>query len=157
MMLPLLGLVWIVQSTGAVTPLGPEADRRALLAIHEEFKAAHLRADADAVLGRLAESYVQVNRGEVRYPESAEMASRMQEYLESTRFTHYRDLRPPVVRVSADGTLGWVIVQLEARGVRAGPDGSERPVDFVCAWIYLFEKHGGRWTNVGDVSTFKGD
>jgi len=31
-----------------------EAERRALLAIHDAFKAAHLGSDADAVLRRLA-------------------------------------------------------------------------------------------------------
>ncbi len=65
------------------------------------------------------------------------MAEGMRSYLGSTRFTEYEDLRPPIVKVSADGTLGWVMVQLRARGVHTDEGGAEKPLEFVCAWISL--------------------
>jgi len=132
-----------------------EAEKRKLLALHEEFKAAHLRGDAETILQRLAEDYVRVSRGEVTHPEHGDMASRMQDYLGRTTFSEYRDLRAPIVRVSDDGTLGWVIVELRARGVQTEPEGTEEPLEFVCAWISLFEKRGGEWVMTGDVSTFR--
>jgi hypothetical protein len=98
---------------------------------------------------------VRVGRGEVSHPEHADMAARMEDYLGRTTFSEYRDLREPIVRVSEDGTLGWVIVELEARGVQKTPGGAEEPLEFVCAWISLFEKREGEWTMVGDVSTFR--
>ena len=152
-----------LQILGALLLLSPvvagggdvEGERQALLALHEEFKAAHVRGDADAIVRRLAEDYVRVSRGRVTHPPLGDMAARMRDYLGRTTFSEYRDLEPPIARVSADGTLGWVVVELEARGVQVGPDGREEPLEFVCAWVSLFEKRAGEWTMVGDVSTFR--
>jgi len=55
-----------------------EAEKRELLALHEEFKAAHVRGDAETILQSLAEDYVRVSRGEVTHPEPGDMAFRMQ-------------------------------------------------------------------------------
>jgi ketosteroid isomerase-like protein len=125
-----------------------EAEKRKLLALHEEFKAAHVVGDADTILARIAEDYVRVARGEVSHPRHDDMAARMQDYLGRTTFSEYRDLRDPIVRVSEDGTLGWVIVELQARGVQRTREGTEEPLDFVCAWVSLFEKRDGAWTLV---------
>jgi hypothetical protein len=149
----LCALLLLFPAAGGAADL--EAEKRKLLALHEEFKAAHVRGDADTILQRLAEDYVRVGRGEVTQPEHGDMASRMEDYLGRTTFSEYRDLRPPIVRVSDDGTLGWVIVELQARGVQVGPEGEEEPLEFVCAWISLFEKRDGEWVTTGDVSTFR--
>lgn len=55
----------------------PEAEKQKLLALHAEFKAAHVRGDAETILRRLAENYVRVSRGEVTHPEPGDMASRI--------------------------------------------------------------------------------
>jgi len=60
-----------------------------------------------------------------------------------------------VVKVSSDGSLGWVIVQVGARGVQAMDDGTKKPIEFVSAWIELYEKRDGRWYAVGNVSNFR--
>lgn len=145
-------LVLLLPAVGQPADLATE--QRALLAVHEAFKAAHLRSDPEAVLKRLSADYVRVARGEVSHPSAQDMAAEMRAYLGSVRFSEYRDLQPPVVKVSADGTLGWIVVRLRARGVRSLPDGGTRPVDFVCAWVALYEKRGGEWVAVGDASTF---
>ncbi len=54
------------------------------------------------------------------------------------------------MKVSADGTLGWAIVQVEAKGVRAG-----EAYAFQSAWIELHEKQDGEWVGIGNVSNFK--
>ncbi len=147
--------ILIFTSPGFSHAIDVEAEAQKLLAVHESFKAAHLRSDPAAVLQRLADDYVRVSRGEIEHPDPDSMAVGMRSYLESTRFTQYRDLREPIVKVSADGTLGWIIVQLRAEGTQTDASGKERSLDFVCAWISLFEKQGGEWVNIGDVSTFK--
>jgi hypothetical protein len=57
--------------------------------------------------------------------------------------------------VSADGSLGWVIAQVEAQGEQTTPKGVVEPIEFVSAWIELYEKRDGRWFQVGNVSNFK--
>jgi hypothetical protein len=73
----------------------------------------------------------------------------------STRFSIYRDQVPPTVKVSADGTLGWVIAQIEAKGQQPGADGQPQPFEYVRASVELYEKRGGKWVAVGTASNFK--
>jgi hypothetical protein len=98
---------------------------------------------------------VQANKGVISHPSLEERRERFRAYLGSTRFEVYRDVADPVVRVSDDGTLGWVIVQVEARGVQTQADGRTEPLQFTSAWIELYEKRGGRWVRTGNVSNFK--
>ena len=67
----------------------------------------------------------------------------------------YRDRVPPIVQVSADGSLGWVIAQVEAKGEQTAPDGTVETLEFVSAWIELYEQRGGKWFRTGNVSNFK--
>jgi hypothetical protein len=61
----------------------------------------------------------------------------------------------PQIAISSDGTLGWVIVQVQANGIQTSERGEKVPIEFVSAWIELYEKRDGRWLRVGNVSNFK--
>ena len=131
------------------------SDAEQLLALHEEVLRAHRESDVELLLNAEEDEYVIANRGEVTTPDRKARAKRLGPYLKQTRFSTYADKVPPIVRVSADGTLGWVIVQVEARGEQRTPSGTVEPVEFVSAWIELYEKKGGRWVRVGNVSNFR--
>jgi len=125
-------------------------DEKALLALHKQVLDAHKNIRLEAWLDSGVEPYISANRGVISYPTVAARKKRFSAYIGSTTFEYYRDMVPPVVKVSADGTLGWVIVQVEAKGAR---DGSE--FSFQSAWIELYEKQAGAWVSVGNVSNFK--
>ncbi len=125
-------------------------DEAALLALHQEIIDAHKNIGLDTWLAKGVEPYISANRGEISYPSKAARTKMFEEYIGATKFDYYRDMVPPVVKVSADGTLGWVIVQVEAKGVRAG-----EAYAFQSAWIELYEKQGGEWVGIGNVSNFK--
>jgi len=59
-----------------------------------------------------------------------------------------------VVKVSQDGTLAWVVVQVEAAGTQRNGDKTE-PLSFVSAWVSLYEKRTSRWISVGNASNFR--
>ena len=139
--------------SAAAAPSKPESE---LLALHRDVMVAHLKSDVDALLAPEADDYVVVSRGEVTRPSKAERAERLGPYLRSTKFEIYEDLVPPVVKVSPDGRLGWVVVQVRAKGVQTQPDGTSAPLEFQSAWIELYEKRGGRWLRTGNASNFKG-
>jgi hypothetical protein len=130
-------------------------DSRRLEALHGKVMAAHRRSDVEMLLGDEAEDYVVASRGEVTHPGLDERRARLGAYLESTKFEEYRDVIDPIVRVSPDGLLGWVVVQVKARGVQTGAAGEKAPIAFVSAWIELYENRNGRWYRVGNVSNFK--
>jgi len=130
-------------------------DEDRLLQLHEEALRAHRESNVDLLLDAEGEDFILSNAGKVSRPNRDARRQGLGPYLESTRFAVYRDQIPPVVKVSKDGSLGWVIAQIEARGEQTGPDGTVAPIEFVSSWIELYEKRGGRWLRVGNVSNFK--
>ena len=116
---------------------------------------AHVERNANLIVRDETDDYVVANRGEIKRPSLKERRERFGSYFGSTRFDSYVDLVEPVVEVSSDGTMGWVMVQIEAKGVQTGDDGKEAPITFVSAWIELYRKIDGRWLRTGNVSNFK--
>lgn len=149
--------IWVVVlAVTLVAPLAAaDTDTDALLALHVKAIRAHQESNIDLLLQDETDDYVVANRGEVTRPTLAERRARLGGYLRRTRFEEYRDVREPIVEVSKDGTLGWVVVQVHARGVQTGPDGARTPIEFTSAWIELYRKREGRWLRVGNVSNFK--
>ena len=130
-------------------------DEGTLLALHEEVLQAHRASDIDLLLRAEEDPYVISSAGEISRPDLESRRNGLGPYLKSTRFSVYRDQVPPVVKVSEDGTLGWVVAQIEAKGEQTQPDGTVEPLEFVSSWIELYEKRNGRWLRVGNVSNFK--
>ena len=130
-------------------------DTNQLLAAHQQIIQAHLQKDVASWLDGEADQYLVVNRGDITYPTKADRTAMRQPYLAQTEFSEYRDLVPPIVKVSGDGTLGWLIAQIKVVGVRTMPDGQQFEFDTVWAWIELYEKVDGRWLNTGNLSNEK--
>lgn len=126
-----------------------------LLALHKKVLDAHLASDPEMLLEDEKDSYVVANRGAVTHPTKEERRQRLTPYLQATTFTNYSDEIPPVVQVSPDGKLGWVIVQIHAVGTQKAQDGQTHTLEFVSAWIELYEKLNGQWIRTGNVSNFK--
>jgi len=133
------------------------ADEQALLKLHEAVLKAHIDSNIEALLATEAEDFVLMNRGEISSPSKAERRAFLGPYLASTTFEFYRDAVKPVVKVSKDGSLGWVIAQVEARGSAATRQGGRQSVEFVVAWIELYERRNGEWVAIGNASSFKGE
>ena len=138
------------------TKIAPPLDARAqLLALHEEAMQAHRESNVDLLLRAEAPDTISANRGQITQPTLDVRRARFQQYLGATRFSEYIDLVPPVVRVSNDGSLGWVIAQVRAAGVQTTQDGGSQPLTFESAWIELYERRDGTWYRIGNVSNFK--
>lgn len=151
-LLPAIALLLVGCATGgAPSP----SDAQKLLTLHEEVMRAHRESDVELLLKAEEDDYVVAGRGEITRPDRNARRERLGPYLTATRFSTYADKVPPIVKVSSDGSLGWVIVQVEARGEQTTPSGAVRPLEFVSAWIELYEKKDGRWVRVGNVSNFK--
>ena len=145
----------LVTSCTANRELSSEPDRSRLLNLHAEVMEAHRAGNVELILRSETDSYVVANRGAVTHPTTEQRRAQLGRYLASTHFDEYSDVVAPTVTVSGDGSLGWVIVQVRARGKQTAEDGSTRTIDFESAWIELYEKRGMEWFRVGNVSNFK--
>ena len=148
----MLALAVLSCASGARLTSGDEDQ---LLQLHEEALRAHRESDVNLLLNAEEDDFILSNAGKVSRPNRDARRQGLGPYLESTRFAVYRDQIPPVAKVSKDGSLGWVIAQIEANGEQTGPDGTVASIEFVSSWIELYEKRGGRWLRVGNVSNFK--
>ena len=145
----------VLSGCAATGPVARTADTQELLRLHEEAMQAHRDSSIELLLAAEGDDYVIGSRGAVSKPTRAERKAFLGPYLAATRFSVYRDQVAPIVKVSDDGTLGWVIAQVEAKGEQKGATRTH-DVEFVSAWIELYEKRDGRWMRIGNVSNFKG-
>lgn len=131
---------------------GKDTDRAELLRLHATVLEAHRNNDLDAWMQTETDDYVMVNRGDILMPDKAARRERLGPYPDSTTFTIYEDLVPPIVRISEDGTLAWLIAQVHVAGWQTGNGGGRVDFEDVWAWIELYEKRDGRWLRTGNVS-----
>lgn len=131
-----------------------EALRREILSLHQDLIHAHLEGNADSLVEGQSEGFLSVSAGEIRRPTVEETREKLGTYLRNSTFTEYRYVCEPIVNLSQDGSLAWSVAQVKVAGTRRTEDGSLRPLDFVCAWVTVFERRDDRWVRVAEVSTF---
>ena len=133
----------------------PDTDslRAEILELHRSFIQAHLDKDVDFIVKPTAPGYLFVSNGLVQEMDAGMMKGMLSAYLDSTRFTEYRDMAEPIIGFSEDGTLAWAIVQVRVAGTRALPDGSSHTYDTLWAWITLYQRSDEGWLRIADVST----
>ena len=127
-------------------------DEKRLLEMHKKVLQYHVENNLEAWMRDESESYTSANRGQIEHPTIAQRKARLAPYLNSTTFSEYRDLVDPIVKVSNDGSLGWVICQVKVVGEGTTEGGAKEPFESVWAWIELYEKQEGEWKRIGNVS-----
>lgn len=154
--LPLIASLALVLGCTRPNP-GPdlEALRAEILALHEGGIQAHLDGDPTFFTAGTAEPFFSVSGGEIREQTRADVEQTYAGYLGSTEFSEYRNLREPIVGVSDDGSVGWIIAQVKVTGARTGEDGSEQTMEFVGAFITLYQRRDGAWLRMANAVNFK--
>lgn len=55
------------------------------------------------------------------------------------------DLEPPVIRISKDASMAWMIVRTQVRFTYQNETGREAEQAFIYAGIVTYEKQDGEW------------
>jgi formylglycine-generating enzyme required for sulfatase activity len=116
-----------------------------LLRLHYEARAAHFNRDAKSLLGDVADDYVNVDAGQVKRLERDANLKRMQSYLDASTFLEWDDITPPIIRVSDDSTMAYVINHKKVRRLAKDKDGKMHEAAEVFAWVANFRKIDGKW------------
>jgi ketosteroid isomerase-like protein len=130
-------------------PVDLEHERAALLELHASVRRAHFETDAEAVVAHDADEWINVRDATIIRRRRDEMAAFFREYFAGATYHEWDDVEPPIVSVSDDGTMAWMIVHVRVR--RTADDGELR---FMYAGIETYEKRDGRWVKVVEVGTF---
>jgi hypothetical protein len=76
------------------------------------------------------------------------------EYFKNAQFSTWDDVEPPIVRVSADGNMGWMIVRVRIAYTETEASGKTTNENTVGAWMSSYERQNGTWIMAAVTSTF---
>ncbi len=126
-----------------------------LLEIHKSDRRAHFETSAKRIMEHGTDELISVSNGKIQRTTHAENLKFFEEYFKGAKYYEWDDLEPPIVRVSDDASMAWMIVRTRVRRAQTQSDGKETERKFVYAGIMAYEKKGGRWVRVANVSTFE--
>lgn len=126
------------------------AERDALLALHRKGIRAHVERDVDALTEDHGDDFVSASRGKLNRSNREQTRAFFKAYFEGATYPQYEDVEEPVVRVSDDASMGWVLSRTRVRRRDAGGEST-----FVYAGMMAYEKRDGRWVRVANASTFE--
>jgi hypothetical protein len=132
------------------------SDHAALLRLHEEQRTAHVQRQAELLTGSFADTFYSIGRGRVTTPSRAASTARFQAYFEQAAFRAWDDLAPPVIRISPDGRMAYVIVQKRV-GLQPIDSTTVPDPDTIYAWLSTYEKIDGQWRLTALASTDRVD
>jgi hypothetical protein len=151
----LLSLAWVPVNADAQSHVDLADEVEQLLRIHESDRRAHFETSAKRIMEHATDEFISVSGGRVRRTTRAEDLRFFEEYFKGAKYYEWDDLQPPIVRVSNDASMAWMIVRTRVRRVQTQSGGEAMERRFVYAGIMVYEKKGGRWGRVANVSTFE--
>lgn len=154
----ILGSVLLFPLAGAA-PKSPDNPKQKqgevdLLALHRDERRAHFDHDVKFLLAHVASQLLDIRDGRVDRISRDVVREKFEEYFKSAHFSAWDDVEPPIVRVSADGTMGWMIVRVRIAYTETDTSGKTTNANTVGAWMSAYEKQNGTWIMTAVASTF---
>lgn len=137
----------------APQPTDLEKSKEDILRMHASDLAAIVHGDASDLASRLAPQLVSVEGGQVdRLTREALLGHMADSFHDSPHHTA-DDLETPVIHVSADGTMAWVVVRTLYRYDEIEPSGKAKNRESISASIFIYEKQDGKWLMTASATT----
>ncbi len=135
------------------TSIDLEHEKDELLKLCDRDRQAHLSTDVQAAISFFADSYLYARDGQVRRHTRADLERMFTDYFRDATFHEWDDLEPPIVRISSDGSMAWMMRRFRVRYTHLA-DGQPVEESYVYAGITIYEKRQGQWTRTANASTF---
>ena len=132
-----------------------QRERAALMSIHRADREAHFKTDVGLLQAHSPEEFITVGRGRIHRPTRADERQMFTNYFRGAKYFEWDDVEEPIIRVSRDGSMAWMITRVRVRRTQPDAAGKEVEEKFVYAGIMTYEKRDGRWVRVANVSTFE--
>jgi ketosteroid isomerase-like protein len=126
-----------------------------LLQLHEQQRAAHFNRDARQLVSSFADDFTNISAGKIERPSREQSLSRFQTYFDHSTFLEWDDIAPPVIKVSKDASMAYVIVYKRVRVKSLDEKGATQEVTTVFSWMATYEKQKGKWALAAIASTQK--
>lgn len=155
LMMTVVTLMLGVAGVAAAAPVDLNKEKAELLQSHRADREAHFKTDVDMLQRNAPEEFIAVSRGKINKAKKSDTRKMFTEYFKNAKYSEWDDLEEPIVRISNDGSMAWMITRVKVKRTQTGTDGKEREEKFVYAGIMTYEKIDGRWMRVANVSTFE--
>ena len=132
-----------------------EKEKAELLRMHRAAREAHFKTDAGLLLESSPEEFVSVSAGKINRVRKAEALKTFEEYFKGAKYYEWDDAEEPIVHVSKDASMAWMITRVRVRRTQRGASGADQEEKIVYAGIMTYEKRAGKWVRVANVSTFE--
>lgn len=132
-----------------------EKERAALLEVHRTDRRAHFETDVNLLLKHSADEFISVDGGKISRSTRAEVRALFEDYFKNAKYYEWDDLEPPIIRISNDASMAWMIVRIRVKRTQKLASGEEKERAFVYAGIMTYEKWKGKWVRTANVSTFE--
>ncbi len=123
----------------------PETDRAAEIAalreVHATDRRAHIETSVNLILRHADDTFIAVSGGEVEHMTLAQVAGGFVESFRGATYFEGDDLEPPIIRVSDDASMAWIIVRVRAR--KTQPDDSDEPHERI--FVYQLARREDPW------------
>ena len=139
----LLFLITLLGCLSENIPPDLEAEKEALMVLHNNQRKAHMEKNVELLLGDHYDDFVEVNRGFVRKPTREESTKRLQSYFDAVDFIKWDDVSPPVFSFSDDGTMATSIVDKIV--ILKLKEEDNRLDTTYFAWLAVYKKDNGKW------------
>ena len=152
-----LTIILLLVACAASASTQPSADlekeKAELLRIHKSDREAHFKTDVDKLLADSPEEFIAVGRGKINRSSKDDARKMFTGYFRDAKYYEWDDVEEPIIRISNDASMAWMITRTRVRRVQKKADGAEQEEKFVYAGIMTYEKRDGRWVRVANVST----
>jgi len=126
-----------------------------LLRVHASEREAHYKTDVDKLLENAPEEFISVSRGKISRSSKDDTRKFFTGYFKDAKYYEWDDLEEPIIGISDDASMAWMITRTRIRRMQKNANGGEQEENAVYAGIMTYAKRDGRWVRVANVSTFE--
>ena len=135
--------------------MNSEQEKARLLQLHRAAMQAHLEKDAGTWLAPYGSEWYDVRATGIRLLTKEEELPAIEEYLRRTHFADIREITPPIIHLSTDASMAWMIAEIRVQATQEVAHEEERDHSLRATWVAIYEKHEGEWAQVVDAPFFQ--
>lgn len=124
-----------------------------LYELHKKGREDHFNRDAAGMATGFADDFTNIAHGRITKPTRDESFERFKKYFGRSTFLEWDDITLPVIKVSDDTSMAYVIVHKKVRLLSKGDDGKTTEQAEVFAWVSLYRKINEKWQLTAVAST----
>ena len=128
-------------------------DYKQLLQLQRQQREAHINKNPEMLVSMFSEDFISVDSGSINRPTGKESRNRFQAYFDNVEFIAWDNIEEPVIRISSDGTMAYIIVHKRVHLRIPSADRENSESRNVFAWMETWEKRNGEWKMTAIAST----